>query len=390
MRVLVISTPVENHFLPLLPLIRALADAGHEILVTGQPDVTGPAEAAGLATVTFGEAFHSEDLRGGKRPAGLRPIEVSGRPDRQQIGGVAQVWRNHVPYFLPDYLELAREWRADLVLSEHMEFAGSVIGAVLGIPSVQQRWGVNPTAPAMLGFVRLYQGPLCTRLGLDSVPVPDLLLDPAPPALADTEAPAARPIRPVPHAEPGTPWAYRTPPGRRVAVALGGHTLELGGARLLRRVVDVLARTGGVEAVVSAAPRHREAIGALPEGMTYTELTAPGLLFPGSDLVVHHGGAGSTLGAAALGIPQLVLPQLGDAFVAGDRIAAAGAGITLDSAELQNDEGHLAAAVTELLAEPGHRAGAALIREQIEAMPTAAEVVGRFEQLTVRQGVAAV
>ncbi|MFF4251862.1 nucleotide disphospho-sugar-binding domain-containing protein [Streptomyces sp. NPDC001663] len=389
MRVLVISTPVDTHFLPLLPLIRALADAGHEILVTGQPDVTRPAEAAGLAAVTFGDAFHSEDLRGGRRPAGMRPIEVFGRPDRQQIGGVAQVWRNHVPYFLPDYLDLAREWRPDLVLSEHMEFAGSIIGALLGIPNVQHRWGVNPTAPAMLNFVRLYQGPVCERLGLDHVPVPDLLLDPAPPSLADREAPAASQIRPVPHRDQGTPWTYRTAPGRRVAVALGGHTLELGGASLLRRVVDVLAGLGGVEAVVSAAPEHREAIGALPDGMTYTELTAPGLLFPGADLAIHHGGANSTLGAAALGIPQLVLPQLGDAFVAGDRIADAGAGITLDSAELQNDTARLADAVRALLDEPSYRADAAAVRAEIDAMPSPAEVAVELEQLAVGREVRA-
>ncbi|WP_405872877.1 nucleotide disphospho-sugar-binding domain-containing protein [Streptomyces sp. NBC_00005] len=389
MRVLVISTPVDTHFLPLLPLIRALTDAGHEILVTGQPDVTRVAEAAGLPAVTFGEAFHSEDLRGGRRPAGLRPIEVFGRPDRQQIGGVAQVWRNHVPYFLPDYLELAREWGAELVLSEHMEFAGSIIGAVLGIPNVQHRWGVHPTAPAMLNFVRLYQGPVCERLGLDSVPVPDLLLDPAPPSLADREAPAARPIRPVPHTEPGTPWTYRAPPGRRVAVALGGHTLDLDGTGLLRRIVDVLSGIGGVEAVVSAPPRHREAIGALPEGMSYTELTAPGLLFTGSDLVIHHGGANSTLGAAALGIPQLVLPQLGDAFVAGDRIADAGAGLALDSAELQNDPGQLAKAVRALLDDPARRADADAVRAEIARMPSPAEVAVQLEQLTTRRAVSA-
>ncbi|GAA2457859.1 nucleotide disphospho-sugar-binding domain-containing protein [Streptomyces mauvecolor] len=385
MRVLVLSTPVETHFLPMLPLIRALTDAGHEVLVTGQPDVTLAAEAAGLPTVTFGDAFHSEDLRGGRRPAGLRPIEVFGRPDTHQISGVAQVWRNHVSYFLPDYLGLAREWGADLVLSDHMDFAGAIVAAVLDIPSVQHRWGVNPTDPAMLGYVRQYLEPKCGLVGLDHVPVPDLVLDPAPPALADREAPAGTPIRPVPHTGAGTPWTYRGTPGRRVAVALGGHTLELDGASLVRRIVDVLARAGDVEAVVSAAPEHRAAIGALPEGMTYTELTAPGLLFPGSDLVVHHGGAGSTLGAAALGIPQLVLPQLGDAFVAGDRIADAGAGLTLDSAELQNDADRLADAVRALLTEPSYREGAARLREQTAAMPSPADVAEQLLRLTTRQ-----
>ncbi|MCX5382509.1 glycosyltransferase [Streptomyces sp. NBC_00083] len=389
MRALIISTPVDTHFLPMLPLVRALTDAGHEVLVAGQPDVTGPAAAAGLATATFGEAFHYSDLRRGRRPEGLRPIEVVGRPPAQQIDGAAQMWRNHAPYFLYDYLELAREWRADLVISDHMEFAGPVVAEVLGVPSVWHRWGTAPTSTFMLGLTRMWLGPLCERLGLDSVPEPDLILDPAPPALASTEAPPARPVRPEPHTGTGTPWTYAAGPGRRVAVALGGYTLDLDGAPLLRRVLDALAATGGVEAVVSAAPGHRAAIGALPEGMTYTEETAPGLLFPGADLVIHHGGPGSTLAAAALGVPQLVLPQLDETFLAGDKVAAAGAGITLDSAELQNSDAELAAAISELLTAPAFRAAAGRLRDEVRAMPSAADTVPLLEQLTTRQEVLA-
>ncbi len=389
MRVLIIATPVDTHFLPMLPLVRALTGAGHDVLVAGQPDVTGPAEAAGLTTATFGEAFHYQDLRRGRRPEGLRPLEVVGRPPAQQIDGAAQMWRNHAPYFLYDYLELAREWRPDLVLGDHMEFAGPVIAEVLGVPSVWHRWGTAPTSAFMLGQTRMWLGPLCERLGLDSVPEPDLTLDPAPPTLASTEAPPARPIRPEPHTGDGTPWTYTSAPGRRVAVALGGYTLDLDGAPLLRRVLDALATAGGVEAVVSAAPEHRSAIGALPDGMTYTERTEPGLLFAGADLVVHHGGPGSTLAAAAFGVPQLVLPQLDEKFIAGDRVAAAGAGISLDTAELQNDDAQLAYATTALLTEPRYREGARRLRAEVEAMPTPADTVTLLEQLTTRQEVLA-
>ncbi|MCM2414161.1 nucleotide disphospho-sugar-binding domain-containing protein [Streptomyces sp. RKAG290] len=389
MRVLITSTPVATHFLPMLPLIRALGAAGHEVLVAGQPDVTGPARDAGLETATFGDAFHAVDLRRGRLPEGVRPIEVLGRPPAQQIDGAAQMWRNHAPYFLYDYLELAREWRADLILSEHMEYAGPVIGKVLGVPSVWHRWGTAPTSEFMLGQTRMWLGPLCERLGLDSVPAPDLVLDPAPPALAGTDAPDALPVRPVPHTGEGSPWRWSGPSGRRVVVALGGYALELGGAALVRRIADALGAAGGVEAVVSAPETYRAAIGALPAGLTYTGRTAPGLLFPGADLVVHHGGPGSTLGAAALGVPQLVLPQLGDAFVAGDRVAAAGAGITLDSAAAQNSDRELGRAVTALLTGDAYRKAAGRVRAQIEAMPGAEVLVPLLAGLTTAQEVTA-
>ncbi|MCV2458486.1 glycosyl transferase [Streptomyces sp. ICN988] len=387
MRVLITCTPVDTHFLPMLPLIRALTGAGHEVLVAGQPDVTGAAAAAGLETATFGEAFHHLDLRQGRRPEGLRPIEVTGRPPARQIDGAAQMWRNHAPYYLYDYLETAREWRADLVLGDHMEFAAPVVAAVLGVPSVWHRWGVAPTSEFMLGQARMWLGPLCGRLGLDSVPVPDLTLDPAPPSLASTDAPPARPIRPEPHTGGGPPHAYATGPGRRVAVALHGHTLALDGAPLLRRVLRALAAAGGVEAVVSVAPEYRDAVGALPEGMTYTARTAPGLLLPGADLAVHHGGPGSTLAAAALGVPQLVLPQLDEAFVAGDRVAAAGAGISLDTAERQNSDAVLAEALSTLLTDPAPRLGARRLRDEIRSMPTPADTVTVLEHLATRREV---
>lgn len=43
-------------------------------------------------------------------------------------------------------------------------------------------------------------------------------------------------------------------------------------------------------------------------------------LFPQTGGVIHHGGAGTTLAAARAGVPQLLIPHLGDQFYHGDRI----------------------------------------------------------------------
>ncbi|MEV0205466.1 nucleotide disphospho-sugar-binding domain-containing protein [Streptomyces sp. NPDC050788] len=389
MRVLIISSPVDTHFLPMLPLAEALLDAGHDVLVTGQPDVTGPARDAGLRAVTYGDHFHYEDLLGGRGPGGPRPIETAGRPPAQKIQAAAQLFRNHTGYVLPDYLDLARAWEADLVVSDHMDFTAPIVGEVLGIPSVQHRWGVNPTGEHMLKLTLMWLGPMCERLGLNSVPRPTLILDPAPPALRSAEAPEGRPVRPVPHTGGTTPRPFAAPPGRRVAVTLGGHTLDLGGLPLLRRVVDALGRTGGVEAVVSVPDRFRADLGTEPEGVTFVADSAPGVLFPGSDLAIHHGGAVPLLGAAALGVPQLVLPQVGDEFVAGDKVAGAGAALSLDAAEEQNSDARLGDSIGRLLAEPEFRTAAAELKAQIDAMPEPAEVVGLLQELASRQEVSA-
>ena len=44
--------------------------------------------------------------------------------------------------------------------------------------------------------------------------------------------------------------------------------------------------------------------------------------------MVHHGGTGTTLTACAFGLPQLVLPQLGNESVWGARLADAGLVVT--------------------------------------------------------------
>lgn len=49
-------------------------------------------------------------------------------------------------------------------------------------------------------------------------------------------------------------------------------------------------------------------------------------LFPRTRLVIHHGGAGTLATAARAGVPQLVIPHLGDQFYHGNRVRELGLG----------------------------------------------------------------
>jgi UDP:flavonoid glycosyltransferase YjiC (YdhE family) len=80
---------------------------------------------------------------------------------------------------------------------------------------------------------------------------------------------------------------------------------------------------------------------------------------------VHHGGSGTTLGALAAGLPQLVLPQGADA----DALVAAGAGLRLLPDELSAD------AVTEQARKlPSCGDAARAHAAEIAAMPSPEEV----------------
>jgi vancomycin aglycone glucosyltransferase len=51
-----------------------------------------------------------------------------------------------------------------------------------------------------------------------------------------------------------------------------------------------------------------------------------GDLFPRLSMIVHHGGAGTTVAAGAAGVPQIIVPHLGDQYYHGRRVAELGLG----------------------------------------------------------------
>jgi vancomycin aglycone glucosyltransferase len=91
------------------------------------------------------------------------------------------------------------------------------------------------------------------------------------------------------------------------------------------RIARELFEVHGARVVLYSA--HREDEGAdLPPGVFTTGDTDHQSLFPRVDLIVHHGGAGTTAAALRSGVPQLVVPHIVDQFFHGRRIAELGVG----------------------------------------------------------------
>ena len=84
------------------------------------------------------------------------------------------------------------------------------------------------------------------------------------------------------------------------------------------------------------------------------------------DVVVHHGGSGTTLGALASGVPQVVLPQGADQFANADALDAAGVAVRLLPEEVNADA--VAERTHRLLPQHGnaeHRDAARVVAEEI-------------------------
>jgi calicheamicin 3'-O-methyl-rhamnosyltransferase len=94
---------------------------------------------------------------------------------------------------------------------------------------------------------------------------------------------------------------------------------------------------------------------------------------------VSHAGSGTVLGALAVGIPQLCLPQGADQFLNAAAVAAAGAGIALMPGEATADA--VRQAVVRLLADDSFRTACNRVSASIASMPSPEEVAAVLETL---------
>jgi len=91
------------------------------------------------------------------------------------------------------------------------------------------------------------------------------------------------------------------------------------------RLIAGAVRASGRRAVLGAGWAGLDAV-FLPQEIMVIRDTPHALLFPHIVVAVHHGGAGTTATALRAGVPQIVVPHLGDQFFHGRRIRDLGVG----------------------------------------------------------------
>ena len=96
-------------------------------------------------------------------------------------------------------------------------------------------------------------------------------------------------------------------------------------------------------------------------------------------MVVSHGGAGTVLGAAAHGRPQLVVPLFADQWENGVAIDDVGCGIVVGPDHRRVED--LGRSLRTLLAGSSHRDAATRVADEIVAMPTATDLAPEIEAL---------
>ncbi|WP_225767081.1 glycosyltransferase [Inquilinus sp. Marseille-Q2685] len=380
MRVLFSFAGGSGHFLPLVPLARAVRAAGHEIAFAGQPAMTETVGTAGFAAFATG----GETLRTAPARTPLLAYDAA-REDRAVRDGFAgTVARDRAGALL----DLCGRWRPDLLVCDEMDFGAMVAAERLGLPHAS----VLVIAAGALVRPDLVAAPLnALRAAHGLAPDPDLamlhrhlVLSPVPPSFRNPAHPlpaAARLIRPAAEqaVADGSTWLAALLTDRPVVYATLGTVFHLESGDLLERVVAGL-RDLPVNLIVTVGREiDPAAFGPQPAHVRIERYVPQSLLLPRCSLMVSQAGSGGVIGALAHGVPMVLLPIGADQPANAERCAALGVARVLDPVGCSPEA--VREAARAVLADPACRLAAARVAREIAAMPDPAQAVPLLEGL---------
>jgi hypothetical protein len=388
MRVLCSTTANDGHAGPLLTFARACAAAGHEVRVAAPASYAGALARSRLTHEPFADPAREEIGPVMGRLPSLTVQEADEVVLREVFG------RIDAQAALPGLLATMERWRPDVLLRESAELGSLAAAERMGVPHVHVSIGMHEVVPRFAEAVAeplvelgrlagLDEGRLASGLAGETVLslVPELLDhatgDPGPAAARfhrfhEPALPLGASVLPD-WGDPDLPLVYVT------FGSVAGSIPPFAG--VFRTALDALADLDARVLMTMGRARDPAELGPLPANAHVTQW------LPQDEVLVHaaamlgHGGFGTTMGALAAGVPQVVVPLFSfDQAVNGEHVGAVGAGLSTGMGEGSVERG--AAELPRLLAEPSYaesaRRVAAALRElppPIEAVPVLAALV---------------
>jgi UDP:flavonoid glycosyltransferase YjiC (YdhE family) len=350
MRVLVVSAPLTGHLLPMLPLAEALWEAGHDVLVATGGDAMG-ADTGELPVIDVAREVSLPRIAA--RCMAAHPLEaraeLAGRAGTRMVARLFGAVNEELADGLVTVVE---QWRPDVVVHEPLAVAGALAAARHDLPTVLLENSLfdGPALVRVTAASKIMQRAL-RRHGTEALPEPEVLLTTGPPSVVGERA--GLPMRPVQRGGGDIPEWLRVPSGpprilvsRSTVAGPGGDPMP-----------DALAAAGAVDAeivLVRPDPKTARRAAGSPHVRTvgWVPLTD---VMPLCAAIVHHGGAGTSVGALAAGIPQLAVPGAGDRRHNAELVARRGAGlagrVTAEALHTLVVDGELAANAREVRAE---------------------------------------
>jgi len=392
-RFLFVMPPLAGHLNPAVPVGAELVALGHEVAWAGPESQLR--QRVGDEAVVFA--------------TGLRPYR--GQRDRG-LRALRSLWEGFVvPYaraILPAVDQAVRDWRPDVLVVDQHALAGALVANRYGLPwatlapTLMELTQPYRALPRVDAWIHGHLAGLWRRAGLPGEPDHDLRFSPdltVAFATAALTGPVDLPGRvelvgpslTTRPAVPDFPWHRLLPDRRRVLVTTGTLAADLSQGFYLRAARALGPLTGTVQTVLNttgppeeagpteaAGPAETagpaEAAGADPtagpgagpgarNGLLHAARVPVLDLMPRLDVVVCHGGLGTTMEALAHGVPLVIAPIRYDQPVIAARVAAAGAGVRVSFGRVTPER--LRAAVTAVLDDPAYRVSAGRIRDSL-------------------------
>jgi UDP:flavonoid glycosyltransferase YjiC (YdhE family) len=398
MRVLFTTRGSSGHVGPLAPFAKACLRAGHAVRVSAQRQFGGNVKRLGLPFTPVDEPSRDEwmPLMGGFAEMDMDSAH------RMMVGEFFAGL--DVRAELPALGDLVESWRPDVIVRESWEFGSELLAERHGIPILRVGLGLARTeaetielaAPALeraraefglrsdRGRERLAATPYMTLM-------PAELEDPATSLPAETrrfrfDVDSGAEQLPDWWLGDENPLVYLT----FGSVAAGAHLPYF--PALYRAAIEALAPLAiRILVTVGDAERDLAELGAAPSNVHVETWVPHDDVERQADVIVCHGGFGSTLGALGHGAPLVVLPLFSsDQWANGEAVARAGAGITVadDAGERRvldlpgsTTIDELAKAVTAVLEDAAYRREAGRVSAAMSALAPVDESVRFIEDI---------
>ncbi|MFI7679811.1 glycosyltransferase [Actinophytocola sp. NPDC049390] len=391
MRVLFSTLTAYGHFFQVLPLAVAAHRAGHHVtFATGEVRHKLLTEL-GLDVVKAGGETE-ELVAEAARTVGVPPPSEQKAPDRAAMELISREFCRLAPKsYVDDLLPEFERSRPDLVVHASYNPGAGLAAKVAGIPALCHASGrVRPADDYLMVMSEDVLREYATELGLElpatyTTYLGHPYLDICPRSLQDQDFVAAcgdlrSELRPVGFNTPGElpAWVRERAQSRPlVYLTLGTESDN----RVLQMMRETIAGLSSLDVdVFVATPKLADELGTLPDNVRVERWVAQAELLPHVDLVVQHGGNGTTFGALGSGIPQLFLQNLPgpDQLLNAGMVCDAGAGERLKHEEVT--EATVATAARRLLSDPECVAAAKEIARQVAEMPSPDEVARRLPE----------
>jgi UDP:flavonoid glycosyltransferase YjiC (YdhE family) len=389
MRILFSTLSGFGHFHPLVPLARALKQAGHEVAFAAPP--------------SFREVIEHTGFR--YFPAGGDLVTVSpAEAQRQQAEALADMekWLTIMADMLvtqaaqkmvPGLLAACKEFRPQLLVRNQIEFAACAVAEHLNLPHVSVQ--VTAGTPALI-----YSPPVVERLnalraslGLEAdpdsqMPFRYLHLSFVPPSfnmgMLDM-VPTGHAMRPVIFDQSGDEslpaWTERVGKRPLVYVTLGTLFNKL--HQIFTPIIAGL-RDEPIELAVTVGRDQDPAVlGPQPPNVHVERYIPQTLLFPRCSVAILHGGWNSVVSALCHGIPLLIVPVAADNPLNAEACQQLGVGKVIQPQELSPER--VRTAVHELLNDPSYRQKAQAIQKEVQALPGMDQAVKMVERVATER-----